>query len=102
MSEGLKLAEANRPDFFLHLKPYHSEFLKAEEIATELKCSKPHVYKLIAGKVKNVSRLPALQMGRCKRVRRTTFEEWKKQNESVVPGDKIPLPKTNAVDALRR
>jgi excisionase family DNA binding protein len=78
------------------------EFLKAEDIASELKSSKPHVYKLIAGKIKNVSRLPALEMGRCKRIRRSTFEEWKKANENKNNDDSITSPKTNAVDALRR
>jgi excisionase family DNA binding protein len=91
MSQLIKLAEAARPSISSP-EPLSSQFLRAEEIASELKCSKPHVYKLIAGKVRNASPLPALQMGRCRRVRRSTFEEWKKQNERVVSDDKITPP----------
>lgn len=58
------------------------EILTAAEVATELRCSKAHVYKAIAGKIDGVSSLPAISMGRRKLVRRSALEQWKKLNET--------------------
>ena len=54
------------------------EILTVAEIAVELRCSKAHVYNVIAGKVNGVHPLPAICMGRRKLVRRATLEEWKR------------------------
>ena len=59
------------------------EILTVAEIAVELRCSKAHVYNVIAGKVNGVHPLPAICMGRRKLVRRATLEEWKKNIESA-------------------
>jgi excisionase family DNA binding protein len=52
-----------------------------EEVAADLRCSMPHVYKAIKGKVAGVSALPAIAMGRKKLVRRSALERWKRTNE---------------------
>ncbi len=58
-----------------------SDILTVAEVATELRCSKAHVYNAINGRVAGVSRLPAISMGRRKLVRRSSLEAWKKANE---------------------
>jgi hypothetical protein len=46
------------------------QILTVAEVALELRCSKAHVYNVIAGKVDGVRALPAISMGRRKLVRR--------------------------------
>jgi excisionase family DNA binding protein len=58
-----------------------TENLTIAEVAADLRCSKAHVYNTINGKVKGVSVLPAIAMGRRKLVRRGTLEQWKRDNE---------------------
>jgi excisionase family DNA binding protein len=57
------------------------DVLTAEEVAKELRCSKPHVYNAIRGTVRGVSPLPAISLGRRKLVRRSSLEQWKRANE---------------------
>jgi excisionase family DNA binding protein len=63
------------------------EILTVAEVAVELRCSRPHVYNLINGKVKGVTQLPALHLGRRKVIRRSAFERWKRANERGSVGD---------------
>jgi len=56
--------------------------LCAQEIAHELRCSTAHVYNVILGKVTGVSPIPVIRLGRRKIVRRSSFEAWKRANES--------------------
>ena len=58
-----------------------------------------HVYNVINGKVKNVSRLPAIAIGRRKLIQRDTLENWKKSNEQ---GDTDVMMLPSKVDAVRR
>jgi hypothetical protein len=58
------------------------EILVAVEIAVELRCSPAQVHKLMNGTVKGSTKLPFIRNGRKKVVRRSTFEAWKRQNES--------------------
>jgi hypothetical protein len=90
MNHGANLENYARP-----------EFLRAEDIALELRCSKPHVYKLMAGKVRNVPKLPVLEIGRCKRVRRSTFEQWKSSSEHSSRSGNITPPGTDAANASK-
>ncbi len=77
--------------------------LDAEEVATELHCSKPHVYNLIRGVVKGAPRLPAIKMGRRVVVRRSSLEQWKSAAEAAFAGATlIPSPEVDAVGASRR
>lgn len=62
-------------------EPTQPQILTAEEVARELRCSVAHVYHAIAGKIRGVSPLPAIQMGRRKLVRREALERWKLENE---------------------
>ena len=75
------------------------EVLTVREVALELRCSLPHVYNVINGKVKNVARLPAIAVGRRKLIQRDTLEEWKKSNERG--DDDVIIPPTR-IDAVRR
>ena len=79
---------------------YIDQILTVDEVATELRCSKAHVYKAINGKVAGVSRLPAIGMGRRKLIRRSTLEQWKKANECGAAGGMILT--SPEVDAERR
>jgi excisionase family DNA binding protein len=77
------------------------EVLTISEVATELRCSKAHVYNTINGKVRGVSKLPAIPMGRRRLVRRSSLETWKRANERTdVHGD--ILSKSLEVGAARR
>ncbi len=77
------------------------EILTAQQVADELHCSKAHVYNVIKGKVKGVSPLPAISMGRRKLVRRMSLEQWKRANENGLSGD-VMIPSSPEVDAVRR
>ena len=76
------------------------EILTAAEVAAELRCSKAHVYNMIAGKVEGVSPLPAICMGRRKLVRRSALEEWKRINESA--GSDGNIGSSSAIDTVGR
>jgi hypothetical protein len=75
------------------------EVLTVRDVALELRCSVDHVYRVINGKVKNVSRLPAIPIGRRKLIQRHTLEDWKKTNEQ--PDLDVMIAATK-VDAVRR
>ena len=53
------------------------EVLTVRDVALELRCSMAHVQRVINGRVKNVSRLPAIRMGRRMLVMRDSLEDWK-------------------------
>lgn len=66
------------------------DVLTVKEVATELRCSKPHIYKAIRGEVAGVSKLPSISMGRKKLIRRSSLEQWKRENDSSHPDGTIP------------
>jgi excisionase family DNA binding protein len=68
------------------------------EVAAELRCSKAHVYNLVNGRVRGVSSLPAIVMGRRKLIRRSTLDRWKCANERGGLENAIlaPSPKVDA------
>ena len=74
-----------------------SDILTVAEVATELRCSKAHVYNAINGRVAGVSRLPAISMGRRKLVRRSSLEAWKKSQRGAGLDAMIRPPEVNAV-----
>jgi len=67
----LREAEVNQP----------SSVLTVAEVAALLRCSKAHVHHLIAGKVRGVSPLPSLGLGRRRLIMRASFDAWLKANE---------------------
>jgi len=75
------------------------EVLTVRDVALELRCSVDHIYRVINGKVKNVSKLPAIPIGRRKLIQRDTLEDWKKTNEQ--PETDVMIAATK-VDAVRR
>ena len=66
------------------------DVLTVKEVALELRCSTPHVRKAISGKLPGVTRLPAIPMGRKKLIRRSSLEQWKRENDSGHPDGTIP------------
>jgi excisionase family DNA binding protein len=55
--------------------------MTAEEVARELRVSKARVHNLINGRVRGVSPLPTLTLGRRRLIRRTTLDDWIRANE---------------------
>ena len=76
------------------------EILTVRDVALELRCSVAHVYNVINGKVKNVSRLPAIAIGRRKLIQRDTLEDWKKINEQGDTDVMMQLSKTGAIGRM--
>jgi hypothetical protein len=76
------------------------EILTVRDVALELRCSVAHVYNVINGKVKNVSRLPAIAIGRRKLIQRDTVEDWKKNNEQSDDDAMMQLSKTGAIGRM--
>lgn len=77
-----------------------TEIMTVQEVARALRCSKAHVYNVIAGKVKGISPLRVISLGRRKLVRRATFVTWQSENEKVFPGVILRLsPQVDAADA---
>ena len=66
-----------------------NQVLTVAEVALELRCSKAHVYNVIAGKVDGVRALPAILIGRRKLVRRVALEHWMMANETAAADDTI-------------
>jgi Helix-turn-helix domain len=79
-----------------------NEILTAKEIALELRCSKAQVYKLINGEVPGVQKLPAIPLGKKKRVvMRSSLEAWKRTVEAARISDTITADsEVNAADAV--
>ena len=75
--------------------------LTIPEVAAELRCSKAHVYNVINGRVRGVSSLPDIVMGRRKLIRRSTLDRWKCANERDELGNAI-LSESPVVDAVGR
>lgn len=72
--------------------------LTVPEVAAELRCSKAHVFNMLAGKISGVTILPCIQMGRRKLVRRSSLEAWKRLNDSGATGAILPVsPNIEAV-----
>jgi hypothetical protein len=76
------------------------EVLTVRDVALELRCSVNHVYNVINGKVKNVSRLPAIPMGRRKLIQPDTLEDWKKANEQGDDDAMMLEPTTGAIGRM--
>lgn len=57
------------------------EIMTVTEVALRLRCSKAHVCNAINGKVKGVTQLPAVNMGRRKLIRSSAFMAWLAKNE---------------------
>ena len=75
-----------------------SEILTVSEVAAELRCSKAHVLNAMNGRLKNVSRLPAIWMGRRRLVRRSALEMWLKANERGARS--VILPSSTGIDSV--
>jgi hypothetical protein len=58
-----------------------SEIVTVTEVAALLRCSKAHVCNAINGKVRGVTPLPAIPMGRRKLIRLSALTAWLAANE---------------------
>jgi excisionase family DNA binding protein len=77
-----------------------SEILTVAEVAAQLRCSKAHVCNAINGKVKGVTLLPAISMGRRKLIRRATLAAWLLANDPASHDAMIvPSRRIDAVNA---
>jgi len=78
------------------------EILTAKEVAVELRCSRAQVYKLINGEVPGIQKLPAVPLGKKKKVvMRSSLEAWKHAVEIARISDRINHDsEVNAVDAV--
>ena len=65
------------------------EVLTVAEVAVRLRCSKAHVCNAINGKVRGVTTLPAINMGRRKLVRACALATWLNENEPGGPNAMI-------------
>jgi len=59
------------------------EVLTPSEAAKDLRVSKAHLYKILKGQVAGCTVLPHLTCGRTIRILRSSFEGWKRENESA-------------------
>ena len=75
------------------------QILTVKEVARELRCSKAHVFNAIAGRLRNVTRLPAIRMGRRKLIRRSSLESWIEMNELESPR-RGTLPSEPGMDSV--
>ena len=76
-----------------------SEVMTVAEVATRLRCSKAHVCNAINGKLKGVTPLPAISMGRRKLVRRATLAAWLAQNDPGLRTNGM-IPGSCGIDAV--
>ena len=80
-------------------EPAIDNVLTVSEVASELRCSKAQIYRLMNGDVDGLTPLPTLPLGPKKVVMRASLEAWKianERNRAIVPND----PEVDAVDAL--
>ena len=66
------------------------DLLTLADVAALLHCSKAHVGKAVAGRVRGCPPIPAVSLGRRKLVRRETLLSWIERNEQAVSGGTIP------------
>ena len=78
------------------------QILTVRELACELRCSKAQVYKLINGEVSGIQKLPAIPLGKRKKViMRSSFEAWKRAIEVArISGTITRDSEVNAADAV--
>lgn len=76
------------------------ENMTAEEVARELRISKAHVHNLINGRVRGARPLASMTLGRRRIIRRSTLEQWMRENEhTVADGMLHSSSEVDAVDA---
>jgi len=63
--------------------PSSFEFLNLRDVAELLHCSKAHVSKLVAGKVRGCAPIPSVRLGRRVLVRGEALRAWIEQNEAT-------------------
>jgi hypothetical protein len=75
-----------------HEMEQQNDIVSIDEIATNLRCSRAHVYNAINGKLAGISKLPAICMGRRRIVRRSSFESWKILNDGIGESPQLIAP----------
>jgi len=59
-----------------------SNSLTVKEVAVILRCSKAHALNVIEGRVRGIPKLPHLNVGRRKVVKREWLDAWMEQNRN--------------------
>jgi len=65
------------------------DLLTLADVAALLHCSKAHVCKAVAGRVRGCPPIPAVSLGRRKLVRRESLISWIERNERAASGGTI-------------
>ncbi len=75
------------------------ENLNVVEVASFLRCTRAHVYKLLAGKVAGVPRLECIRVGRRIIVRKAALLDWLTRAEKATTQTCYD-PRTPGIDAV--
>ena len=70
---------------------HNFDLLTLADVASLLHCSKAHVCKAVAGRVRGCPPIPAVSLGRRKLVRRETLLSWIEKNEQMASNATIPV-----------
>ena len=70
---------------------HNFDLLTLADLAELLHCSKAHVCKAVAGRVRGCPAIPAVSLGRRKLVRRETLLGWIEKNEQTASNATIPV-----------
>jgi hypothetical protein len=66
------------------------DLLTLADVAELLRCSKAHICKAVAGRVRDCLPIPSVSLGRRKLVRRQSLLAWLEANEGKLPDGTIP------------
>ena len=68
------------------------DLLTMTDVALLLHCSKAHVCKAVAGRVRGCPPIPSISLGRRKLVRRQSLIAWLEANEKTLGGATMAMP----------
>ena len=72
------------------MNPQDFDFLTLADVAELLHCSKAHICKAVAGRVRGCPPIPSVSLGRRKLVRRQALLAWLEANERTLASVTIP------------
>jgi hypothetical protein len=73
------------------MSPQDFDLLTLADVAELLHCSKAHICKAVAGRVRGCPPIPSVSLGRRKLVRRQSLLAWLETNEKTLAGATIPI-----------
>jgi hypothetical protein len=72
------------------------DLLSLADVAELLHCSKSHVCKAVAGRVRGCPAIPSVSLGRRKLVRRLSLLAWLETNEKALASVTMAVPERGA------